>query len=181
MIEPSRTFAAIDLIEHRLCVFIHSAGRWRSVRFGFQAVSRLGDGPVWYVMLLALPMLAGRPGLNASMSMALGALVGLAVYKSLKAVLVRERPYISHSDINCLTAPIDRYSFPSGHTLHAVFFAVMGSAWFPVMAPFLLVFAVLVALSRPLLGLHYPTDVLVGAAIGWALAETVLTLFPPVL
>ncbi|MFP4207426.1 MAG: phosphatase PAP2 family protein [Wenzhouxiangella sp.] len=115
------------------------------------------------------------------MTMALGALSGLAIYKALKAVLVRERPYISHADITCLTAPLDRYSFPSGHTLHAVFFAVMASAWFPILAPVLFLFAGLVALSRPLLGLHYPTDVLVGALIGWSLAEVMLAMFPPVM
>jgi undecaprenyl-diphosphatase len=181
MSEPDKTFAAIDLFEYRLCALIHRAGRWSSVRYGFQWVSRLGDGPIWYALLLALPVLAGRTGLSASMSMAVGALAGMVIYKCLKRWLVRERPYISHADINCLTAPLDRYSFPSGHTLHAVFFAVMGSTWFPALAPFLIGFALLVAISRPLLGLHYPTDVLVGGLIGWGLAEAMLAVFPPAL
>ncbi|MFW5816175.1 MAG: phosphatase PAP2 family protein [Wenzhouxiangella sp.] len=179
MTEPVRAFTAIDLLEYRLCARIHRAGRWPWVRYPFQVISRLGNGPVWYAFLLALPAFAGRTGLDAAMTMALGAAVGLGLYKGLKVALVRERPYISHADINCLTAPLDRYSFPSGHTLHAVFFAVMGSAWFPVLAPALFAFAALVAVSRPLLGLHYPTDVLVGALIGWSLAELVLVLFPP--
>lgn len=179
MAEPVRTFATINVLEYRLCACIHRAGRWPAVRYPFQAISRLGDGPVWYAFLVALPVFAGRTGLEAALVMALGALAGLGIYKGLKVALVRERPYISHPDISCLTAPLDRYSFPSGHTLHAVFFAVAGSAWFPVLAPALFVFAALVALSRPLLGLHYPTDVLVGALIGWSLAELMLALFPP--
>ncbi|NDY95196.1 phosphatase PAP2 family protein [Wenzhouxiangella limi] len=179
MSQPIRTFATIGLFEYRLCVFIHRAGRWPMVRYPFQAISRLGNGPIWYAFLLGLPILAGRTGLEAALVMALGAVAGLGIYKGLKVALVRERPYISHADINCLTAPLDRYSFPSGHTLHAVFFAVMGSAWFPILAPALFVFAGLIALSRPLLGLHYPTDVLVGALIGWSLAEVMLLLFPP--
>lgn len=179
MAEPVRTFATIDGLEYRLCAVIHRASRWPAVRYPFQAISRLGNGPIWYAFLLALPAVAGRTGLEAAMVMAVGALVGLALYKGLKAVLVRERPYISHSDIHCQSAPLDRYSFPSGHTLHAVFFAVMGSAWFPVLAPALFAFAGLVALSRPLLGLHYPSDVLVGALIGWSLAEAMLAIFPP--
>ncbi len=181
MSEHRKGFASIDVLEYRLCALIHRGGRWPAVRYLFQWVSRLGDGPIWYALLLALPLFAGRTGLSASIAMAVGALAGLAIYKSLKRWLVRDRPYISHSDINCLTAPLDRYSFPSGHTLHAVFFAVMGSTWFPELAAPLLSFALLVAISRPLLGLHYPTDVLVGGLIGWGLAESMLAIVPPAL
>ncbi len=134
---------------------------------------------IWYAMLLIMPILAGSIGLTASLSMTFGALIGLLIYKALKAVLVRERPFISHPDIDCLTAPLDRYSFPSGHTLHAVFFAVVASAWFPVLGPALFLFAAMTALSRPILGLHYPTDVLVGGLIGWSLAQLILHLIPP--
>lgn len=38
--------------------------------------------------------------------------VGVILYKLLKNRLVRERPYISHHDILCSTAPLDKYSFP---------------------------------------------------------------------
>ena len=48
--------------------------------------------------------------------------VGLAVYKFLKRTFVRERPFIRHAGISLAGAPLDRYSFPSGHTLHAVAF-----------------------------------------------------------
>lgn len=175
----ARAFAAIDGLEYRLCRWIHRAGHYRPLRALFAGVSRLGDGMVWYAMLLVLPLAAGKAGLVAALSMAVGALFGLLIYKGLKSVLVRERPFISHPDIDCLTAPLDRYSFPSGHTLHAVFFAVVASAWFPLLGPALFGFAALVALSRPVLGLHYPTDVVVGGLIGWALALLVLHQVPP--
>lgn len=179
MRSAARAFAAVDELEYRLCRWIHRAGYYRPVRRLFATVSRLADGIIWYTMLLLLPILAGKTGLVAALSMAVGALLGLLIYMGLKHVLVRERPFISHPDIDCLTAPLDRYSFPSGHTLHAVFFAVVASAWFPVLGPLLLGFAILVALSRPVLGLHYPTDVLVGGLIGWALARAVLHQLPP--
>lgn len=175
----TRAFAAIDGLEYRLCRWIHRAGQYRSARNLFATASRLGDGIIWYALLLLLPIFNGKAGLVAAISMAIGALLGLLIYKGLKHVLVRERPFISHPDIDCLTAPLDRYSFPSGHTLHAVFFAVVASAWFPVLGPLLLSFAILVALSRPVLGLHYPTDVLVGGLIGWLLARAVLNQVPP--
>ena len=66
--------------------------------------------------------------------------------------------------------PLDRYSFPSGHTLHAVCFAWQAVAHFPALSWTLVPVAALIALSRVVLGLHYPTDVLAGAAIGALLA-----------
>ena len=83
---------------------------------------------------------------------------------------MRERPFITHPAISCAAAPLDRYSFPSGHTLHAVSFAVLGAHYLPELAVPLAGFAFLVALSRVVLGLHYPTDVAAGALLGGGLA-----------
>ena len=90
---------------------------------------------------------------------------------------MRERPYINHGDILCGTAPLDRYSFPSGHTLHAVSLTIMLAHFEPLLLPIALPFAVLVALSRVSLGLHYPSDVIVGAVIGASLAGASLAFF----
>ena len=73
--------------------------------------------------------------------------------------------------ISQAAAPLDRYSFPSGHTLHAVSFAWQACAHFPELSWVLLPLTALIAGSRVVLGLHYPTDVLAGAIIGAALAE----------
>ena len=58
-------------------------------------------------------------------------------------------------------------------------FTTVALAWFPTLAVLLLPFTVLVALSRMVLGLHYPTDVICGAAIGFGLAHAALALWPP--
>ena len=63
-----------------------------------------------------------QQGALVALQMAVAALFGLALYRQIKHRLVRERPYISHASIRLGTAPLDRYSFPSGHTLHAVSF-----------------------------------------------------------
>jgi undecaprenyl-diphosphatase len=72
--------------------------------------------------------------------------------------------------------PLDRYSFPSGHTLHAVSFTWQAVAHFPQLAWILIPLALLIALSRVVLGLHYPTDVIAGAAVGALLAAGGLAL-----
>lgn len=138
----------------------------------FRCVSRLGDGIFWYLLIAAMPLLMGAPGWRYAAQMLLTGAAGLALYKLLKRKLVRERPFIGLVGIECAMPPLDRYSFPSGHTLHAVLFTAMAVSQVPALAVVLVPFAVLVALSRVVLGLHYPTDVLVGAALGAALAWT---------
>src|SRR5882762_3727658 len=63
--------------------------------------------------------------------MALTGALGVVLYTLLKHLFVRERPFITHAAIDPAAAPLDRYSFPSGHTLHAVSFAWQASWQFP--------------------------------------------------
>lgn len=79
---------------------------------------------------------------------------------------MRERPFISFENIQQAAPALDRYSFPSGHTMHALSFAVMFSYYLPSVAPLVWGFAALVAMSRIILGLHYPTDVIAGGMLG---------------
>jgi len=168
--------ARLDALESHLLKPCNSAGRLAPVRGYFAAVSRLGDGIAWYTLLALLPLFGGIEALKASLHMIATALLGVLIYKALKARLIRERPFIGVAGIEALTAPLDRYSFPSGHTLHAVMFSVMLAHYFPVLLWLVLPFAISVALSRVVLGLHYPSDVAAGALLGWTLAETSLRL-----
>ena len=146
------------------------------LRILFRLVSRLGDGVFWYSVMLALIVTQGRPGLFTALRMLAAGMIGLAVYKLLKAKTTRPRPYQVLGDIRAGIDPLDAFSFPSGHTLHAMAFTVVAVSDFPALASLLVPFTLLVALSRVVLGLHYPSDVLAGAAIGAGVAQAVLAL-----
>jgi undecaprenyl-diphosphatase len=169
-------FARFDAAELTLCRYLNRSSRVSLVRDGFRAVSWLGDGWVWYAVMLALPVAYGMDGAQAALQMVFTGAAGLLVYKLIKNRAVRERPYITHSAIECASAPLDRYSFPSGHTLHAVSFTVLLANQFPEWTGPLAALALLIALSRVILGLHYPTDVAAGAVLGVTLGTASLAL-----
>jgi undecaprenyl-diphosphatase len=170
----STWFLRVDQAERRMCMVANAACQRRLVRALFRGVSRLGDGVVWYVLMALMPFFVGlerwQEGVQASLQMLLAGAAGLLLYKLLKKKLVRERPFIGLIGIECAMPPLDRYSFPSGHTLHAVTFTAIAISYVPQLAVVLVPFALLVAASRVVLGLHYPTDVLAGAVLGGLLA-----------
>ncbi len=156
--------------EWRLCLACNRWAARRAISRFFSIVSRLGDGAFWYTLMLALAALGGTQGVRAAAHMAVVGITTALLYRTLKRWTQRPRPYRAHHGIIAHVPPLDEFSFPSGHTLHAVSFTLVALAWFPALAVILLPFTVLVALSRVILGLHYPSDVLAATAIGCLLA-----------
>lgn len=150
-------------------VLVNRACHRTYIRRFFAAVSRLGDGVLWYVIMALLPLLYGVAGLATTVHMLLSGVVALAIYKLIKQHTERARPFAVTSKILRGTAPLDEYSFPSGHTLHAVVFTLTACSAHPELALALVPFALCVAASRIVLGLHFLTDVIAGAAIGVAI------------
>ncbi len=177
-VRTAELFRRVDAIEHAWCLRLNRGCSRPAVRDIFAAISKLGDGSFWYVLIVLLPVIYGETALYPAVRMAIVGVVGVALYKYLKSRLVRERPYISLAGITAGTRALDRYSFPSGHTLHAVSFTTLAVTSFPELAWLLVPFAGLIAASRVVLGLHYPTDVAAGAIIGAALAVLSMVLMP---
>ena len=159
-----------------LCAFCNRQSRNFTVRSLFRLASRLGDGVFWYALMVVLLLQYHAAALPAVIHMILVGLLGTALYKFIKGKTLRPRPYNVYPAIVCAGKTLDQFSFPSGHTMHAVAFSIVAVSYYPALLWLVAPFAVLVALSRPILGLHYPSDVLAGAALGAVIAVTSLAL-----
>lgn len=160
--------------ERRLCLAMNRWCARHALRRLFGIVSRLGDGVAWYTLMGMLAVFGGSRGAICALHMALTGIVAATMYRHLKRWTRRPRPFRAHDGIVPWIAPLDEFSFPSGHTLHAVSFTMIALAYFPLLAPVLVTFTALVALSRIVLGLHYPSDVLAATAIALGLGSVSL-------
>ena len=167
----ANVFKQFDLA---VCRYFNRLCSSRGIEVFFSIISNLGNGKAWYALIIALPIIYGNQALVISGKMVLAGILGLIIYKIIKSTTERLRPYMVDEQIHLGTAPLDKYSFPSGHTLHATSFSIIVLYYLPELYLLVLPFALLVAASRITLGLHYPTDVLAGAILGTCLAVFII-------
>jgi undecaprenyl-diphosphatase len=103
--------------------------------------------------------------------------VGIALFLVLKRACGRKRPCAVAPHCWATLLPPDHFSFPSGHTITAFAVAVSLGVFYPGILPGLLFCAASVALSRILLGMHFLSDVVAGAALGTALGYVAAVFF----
>ena len=135
-----------------------------------QTISWLGNGIFWYALMLALLLAETREAALPVLHMGFVGGVCTCCYKMVKRSTGRSRPYQVNPLVSANAAVLDRFSFPSGHTLHAVAFSMVACAHYPRLWPVLVPFTLMTAISRVALGLHYPSDVIAGAVLGALIA-----------
>jgi undecaprenyl-diphosphatase len=152
--------------DYRLMLRINGwrAPRW--LRLWMIAATRGGDGWLWYAMGLVLALFGGPERWHALAAAALAAGLGIALFLKLKRSFRRPRPCALAPHCWATLLPPDQFSFPSGHTITAFAVMVALGTFYPAMLPGLFFCAASVALSRIMLGMHFLSDVLAGAAIG---------------
>ncbi|HYW41752.1 MAG TPA: phosphatase PAP2 family protein [Bryobacteraceae bacterium] len=169
----TRTTAMLGLIADREQNLMRRVNRWpapRWIRLWMLYATRAGDGWLWYAMGAVILLFGGEERFRAVAAAALAALAGVALFLRIKKAAGRRRPGVFEPHCWATLLPPDQFSFPSGHTITACAVAVSLSRFYPDLALGLLFCVLSVAASRILLGMHFLSDVLAGAAIGTCLA-----------
>lgn len=128
----------------------------------------------------AVPWLISGHGVDRGKRATTGAYVAAALALGVNQIIIRlidrPRPFEAHTDIVPVGHASTDSSFPSDHSTAA--FAIATAAWiaYPRAGRWLMALAVVVAVSRLMLGAHYPTDVIGGAVIGAIAAVVVMRL-----
>jgi undecaprenyl-diphosphatase len=155
--------------DHRLMLRVN---RWRPprwMRIWMLGATRGGDGWLWYATGIMVALFGGHDRVRALFAAALAVGLGVLLFRKLKRAFGRKRPCALAPHCWAQLLPPDQFSFPSGHTITAFAVTISLGAFYPALLPGLLFCAASVAASRILLGMHFLTDVLAGAAIGGVL------------
>lgn len=145
-----------------------------SVKFLDKFFLIITDVKHWYIAYIILWFILIFKGGRIGKIAAVGAILLITVSDQftshfLKDIIARVRPCHVIEDARMLVSCKGSYSFPSAHAVNNFALAVFMLRLFPKYKWILLIVASLVALSRPYIGVHYPSDIVAGALIGSAI------------
>jgi undecaprenyl-diphosphatase len=166
--EPSMSRVVSWLLHHENQLFFWVNRRLQHAVLDrlFGVITHLGGATATILTCLGVAIVAEGP-LRSSAWQALIALVISHIPVAwVKKKYPRQRPYLTHSNVNFGKNPLKDHSFPSGHST-AIFAVVVPFVCFaPASGIILFPLAATVSLSRIYLGLHYPSDCLAGSLLG---------------
>ena len=163
---PATMLGFISSGDQRL---MRRVNRWkppRWIRFWMILATRAGDGWLWYAIGVLVLAFGGPSRFAAVAAAGISCGVGAALFLVLKRLAGRKRPCAIASHCWATLLPPDQFSFPSGHTITAFAIALSLGRIYPQGEPALLLTAACIGASRVLLGMHFLSDVLVGAIFG---------------
>jgi undecaprenyl-diphosphatase len=156
-----------EAIDTALLRALRTRGHHPLVERAAMAFSGLGEhGALWFALSGAGALLdRPRRGLYVRAATAVG--VAYGANQLIKLAVGRRRPQLD--DLPPLKSTRMQLSYPSAHAATSFAGARALSAAWPALP--LYATAAAMALSRPYIGVHYPSDVVAGAALGSAVAE----------
>lgn len=139
-------------------------------------LSKTGDGYLYFAIGMALWAFEPAFGQLFLFTALMAYGLEIPIYVLLKKLIKRPRPCDLFTNFSAHVTPSDKFSLPSGHTAAAWLMASIVAHFYPSFATIAYVWASLIGLSRVLLGVHYPTDVLAGALLGVSIATFSLSI-----
>ncbi len=157
---------ALNQFEIGILDFIRDTFSCKFLDYFFVGITRLSDKGIFWI-ILAIVLLCfkktRKTGICLGAVLLIGEILGNQI---LKKIFERPRPYTVNPSVELVIEKLSSFSFPSGHSRCAVECAIAIYANNKKWGIAAIVLAVLTCLSRMYLYVHYPTDVLAGAALG---------------
>ena len=167
----------VNSFDVSLFQFINHNLKCRFFDFTLSKITHLGGATITLSTLTGLLFISGQTLRTWTLQALLSLIISHIIVHIIKKIYRRERPYETLNSVHLGANPLKDYSFPSGHTT-AIFSVTVAFALHSAMlAMILLPIAILVGFSRLYLGVHYPTDVIVGASIGILTATIIVFQF----
>ena len=163
--------------DNLLFYYFHSRIKNNLIDKFFILITHLGG--FRFLCLLSTLLICLKPDVNPMLGWELTAvLISSHIFVHiLKRVINRKRPYTSLADVEHIIEPFESYSFPSGHTTASFAAALTLSFAFSQLSILFIFTALLVAVSRIYLGVHYPSDILIGIIIALIFSFAIHNLF----
>ncbi len=145
---------------------------------------RLADGYIW--IFIAAYLWYDRPPevfREILLHSVLAIAVSLSVYWPVKLLVKRPRPYEANLDlgITARVPPLDKYSFPSGHTMNNLCVGMTLALYMPDLYYFALGLPLFLGTLRIYFGVHYLSDITAGGILGFlsfSIAKSLYLLYP---
>ena len=163
-------YNAILSLDIELLLFMQENIRCALLDPVMKAASWVGDvGMIWIAaaVIMLIFKKTRRSGFDLALCLAIAAIICNLAFKN---IVQRPRPFLTVSELELIVAPLSSFSFPSGHACSSFASATAialgqrkygGWAFLP---------ATLIAFSRVYVGVHYPSDVLTGAVLGFLMS-----------
>ncbi len=160
-------FNTLISLDQNLFLFINNLSHPQILLFISRLLSGVGElGLIWIVLGIFL-IYSQRHHPKRMIEILIGIILSsFAAVGFLKPIILRLRPEFTLANINIYTKSTDYLSFPSGHAAVSFSAAFILSRIYPKGGVYFYTLALLIALSRVYLGVHYPLDILAGGIIG---------------
>ena len=156
----------IQSADEAIMLFIQNSLRFEPLSSIAKVITYIGEaGAIWIVigLILIFACKDRRTGILVLAGLAIGYLINDIIIKN---IVMRPRPFLDIPALETLIKQPSSFSFPSGHSSSGFCSAYIISARKGGKWRWCYALAAVIALSRPYVGVHYLSDILVGAILG---------------